>query len=95
MGTTTLSVTYTRLPRYAHILEGLDERALGKVWDENIVRCDAGLTRIHALTPHDTACSNLEVTFGVDNDGRLPSELQKCLHQYFILKAWIYLKTDG
>jgi len=66
--------------RYARIFEGLHERVFGRARDEDVVWRDAGLTGIGALAPHDTACSNLEVTFRVDDNGGLPSELGRRWH---------------
>jgi hypothetical protein len=74
---------------YARIFESLEQRILGRARDENIVWCDASLSRIHTLAPHDTACSSLEVTFRVDNNGGLPTKLseKERLHQYITLNV--------
>lgn len=64
------------LQKDERLFQCLDNRVLGVFLNENIVWCDAGLTHVYALAPHDTFCRRFEVTFGVDDDGRLAAELK-------------------
>ena len=58
------------------LFQCLDDRVLSIFLNENVVWCNASLSCVHALAPHDPFCRRFEVTFGVDDNGGLAAELK-------------------
>jgi hypothetical protein len=59
--------------------ELLDKCVLAFLRDEDIVRCDTGLSGVGSFAPENATGRDLEVRFGVDDDRALATELRNIL----------------